>query len=146
MVVAIRRRPSSVVRGFERQTALARTPLAWYGETRDMRLPLLTLALGLAALIAGCGAARVISCTGTGGVLVLEGFRDLAKQDAHRQMTAHCRGPYTIIRETDEVAGRGTELRVRYVCGEIPGMPSSPYALPPTVLEGIPNANSIGLD
>ena len=78
-----------------------------------MRVSLLTLALGL---VAGCGVARVISRTSTGGVLVLEGFRDRAQDDAHRQMTASCRGPYTIVRESDEVAGQVTvpgALRLR---------------------------------
>lgn len=108
-----------------------------------MRLPLLIPGL---LLVAGCGAARVIGRTETGGVLVLDGFRDRARDDAHRQMTAYCRGPYTIVREGDEVAGQVTEFRVHYVCGEIPGIPSRQYERPTMPLEGVPDANRIGLD
>jgi hypothetical protein len=108
-----------------------------------MRQLVLTLA---ATVVAGCGAARVISRTGTGGVLVLEGFRDRARDDAHGQMIAHCHGRYTILREGDAVTARAGEFRVQYVCGEVPGFPSNQYERPEMPLEGIPDANKIGLD
>lgn len=108
-------------------------------------MPRLLLSL-VATLVAGCGAVRVISRTETGGVLVLEGSRDRAREDAHRQMTEHCRGEYTIVREGDAVAGQATELRVRYVCGQVPGVPPNQYERPGMPLEGIPDANRIGLD
>jgi len=108
-----------------------------------MPRPLLTLAI---TLVAGCGAARVISRTGTGGVLVLEGFRDRARDDAHRRMTAHCRGPYTIVSEGDAVVAPATEFRVQYVCGEVPGIPPNQYERQVMPLDGIPDANKIGLD
>lgn len=129
------RRPGRVV--------LARAPGAWYGETRLMPRLFLTLAV---TLVAGCGAARLISRTGTGGLLVLEGFRDRARDDAHRQMTAHCRGQYTIVREGDVVGGQATEFRVQYVCGGVPGIPPNQYERPVMPLEGVPDANKIGLD
>jgi hypothetical protein len=125
------------------RVVLARAATTWYRETRPMSRLLLILAT---TLVAGCGAARVISRTGTGGVLVLEGFRDRARDDAHRQMTVHCRGQYTIVREGDAVAGQATEFRVRYVCGEVPGVPPNQYERPMMPLEGIPDANRIGLD
>ena len=109
-----------------------------------MRRSQLALALGL-ALGSACGAARVVGRTPDGGVLVLEGIRDVAQDDAHRKMTASCHGPYTIMRDGDEVAGQATEFRVHYVCGKIPGMPSSQYERPPITLEGIPDATSISL-
>ena len=108
-------------------------------------MPRLFLTLAV-AFVAACGAARVISRTGTGGVLVLEGSRDRARDDAHRQMTAHCRGQYTIVREADPVVGQATELRVQYVCGAVPGIPPDQYERPVMPLEGIPDANKIGLD
>ena len=108
-------------------------------------MPRLFLTLAV-TLVLGCGAARVISRTGTGGVLVLEGFRDRARDDAHRQMTAHCRGRYTIVREGGELAGQATEFRVQYVCGDVPGIPPDQYERPVMPLEGIPDANKIGLD
>jgi len=110
-----------------------------------MPRPLATITLAV-TLVAGCGAARVISRTGTGGVLVLEGFRDRARDDAQRRMTAHCRGQYTIVREGDAVVGQATEFRVQYVCGEVPGIPSDQYDRPVMPLDGIPDANKIGLD
>ena len=125
------------------RVVLARAAAVWYGETRPMPRLVLTLTV---TLVAGCGAARAISRTATGGVLVLEGFRDRARDDAHRQMTAHCRGQYTIVREGDAVAGQATELRVQYVCGEVPGIPPNQYERPVMPLEGVPDANKIGLD
>jgi hypothetical protein len=97
-------------------------------------------------VVAGCGAARVISSTGNGGVLVLEGFRDRARDDAHRRMMAQCRGQYTIIRQGDAVTGQASEFRVQYVCGEVPGVPPNQYERPVMPLDGIPDANKIGLD
>jgi hypothetical protein len=108
-------------------------------------MPRLFLTLAV-TLVGGCGAARMISRTGTGGVLVLEGFRDRARDDAHRQMTAHCRGQYTIVHEGSEVVGQAIELRVQYVCGGVPGIAPNQYERPVMPLEGVPDANRIGLD
>jgi len=110
-----------------------------------MRPKLLSLAAAL-GIAGGCGGARVISRTPTGGVLVLEGSHSWARDIAHRRMVDHCRGPYTIVRDGDDAIGAVTEFRVHYVCGAVPGLPTSQYEPPTIPLEGIPNANSISID
>jgi hypothetical protein len=102
------------------------------------------LIASLAALAAGCGAARLVSRNPTGGIFALEGDRNKAMEDAQQQMAAHCRGPYTIVAEGENVVGtdtaqsnetyvtrdgtvvnqggqstrQATEWRVQYVCGQ----------------------------
>jgi hypothetical protein len=107
----------------------------------------------------GCGHARLVNRTQYGGVFALEGDRNKAMEDAHAQMTQHCRGPYTIVSEGENVVGtdsaqqnetyvaddgtvvnqggastrQATEWRVQYQCGQSQSVPSqpSPYAQPP---------------
>ena len=125
------------------EARLVCAPATCYSKRGPMSRLLLTLAF---IVVAGCGAARVISRTGNGGVLVLEGFRDRARDDAHRRMMAHCRGQYTIIREGDAVTRQASEFRVQYVCGEVPGVLPNQYERPVMPLDGIPDANKISLD
>lgn len=99
-----------------------------------------------------CGSARVVRRTTAGGELALEGERQKAMEDAHRQMQAHCQGPYTIVEEGESVVGtdtahadesyvtedgtvvneggtstrQATEWRIKYVCGQ-----AAPAAAPP---------------
>lgn len=116
----------------------------------------LALGAGLAALV-GCGHATYVSRTQTGGVLALKGSRQKAMEDAANKMSAHCRGPYTVIREGQFVVGSQThtndrehtdydqddtyshgssttttqdvtEWRVEYVCGNAPPPPQQPPA------------------
>jgi hypothetical protein len=118
------------------------------------------LSLGLLfVLAAGCGHARLVSRTQYGGVYALEGDRNKAMEDAHGQMSAHCRGPYTIVSEGENVIGQdssqqnetyvaedgtvvnqggastraATEWRVQYQCGQSQTVPSepSPYGAQP---------------
>ena len=105
--------------------------------------------------VAGCGHARLVQRTQYGGTYALEGDRNKAMEDAHAQMSAHCRGPYVIISEGEQVIGsdtaagsetyvtedgtvvnqagqstrQATEWRLQYQCGagqQIPAQPS-PY-------------------
>lgn len=70
---------------------------------------LLCAALG-AALLAGCGSARLIQRNQTGGVYALQGDRNKAMEQAHQEMAAHCGGPgsYQITQEGEEVIGQDT--------------------------------------
>jgi|KBSSwiStaDraftv2_1062776.scaffolds.fasta_scaffold202152_2 hypothetical protein len=114
--------------------------------------------VGLVAA-AGCGQARLVNRTQYGGTYALEGDRNKAMEDAHAQISAHCRGPYTILSEGEEVIGTDTaqgnetyvteegtvvneggqqtrnavEWRLQYQCGantQVPAQPST-YAEPP---------------
>jgi hypothetical protein len=62
-----------------------------------------------AALLAGCGSARLLQRTQTGGVYALQGDRGKAMEQAHQEMSAHC-GPnnYQITQEGEEVIGQDT--------------------------------------
>jgi hypothetical protein len=62
----------------------------------------------LAIALSACGHARLVSQTRTGGVYALEGDRNKAMEDAHGQMTAHCRGPYEIVSQGERVIGTDT--------------------------------------
>ena len=111
----------------------------------------------LLALAAGCGHARLVNRNTTGGVFALEGDRNKAMEDAAQQMSAHCRGPYTITSEGENVVGtdsaqsnetyvtkdgtvvnqggastrQAVEWRVQYVCGNAaPGQYQQPQAQP----------------
>ena len=101
------------------------------------------LIVSLASLAVGCGYARLVSRTQTGGTFALEGERNKAMEDAAQQMSAHCRGPYTVVSEGENVVGtdsaqsnetyvtkdgtvvnqggqstrQAVEWRVQYVCG-----------------------------
>ncbi len=78
---------------------------------------------------------------------MLHGDRYQAKIDADEKMTAHCGGPYTVMSESDEASVTGKAgIRVRFVCGRVPGHPDSQYAPADTSVTGVPNASSIGLD
>ena len=110
----------------------------------------------LLVLAAGCGHARLVSRTQYGGVYALEGDRNKAMEDAHGQMSAHCRGPYSIVSEGENIIGsdsaqqnetyvaedgtvvnqggastrQATEWRVQYQCGgsqTVPAQPSPGY-------------------
>jgi hypothetical protein len=113
----------------------------------------------LLVLAAGCGHARLVNRTQYGGTFALEGDRNKAMEDAHAQMSGHCRGPYNIVSEGENVVGtdsaqqnetyvaedgtvvnqggastrQATEWRVQYQCGAggqpIPSQPS--YVPPP---------------
>lgn len=115
-------------------------------------LPLATLFV----LAAGCGHARLVSRTQYGGVYALEGDRNKAMEDASSQMSAHCRGPYTIVAEGENVVGadsaqqnetyvkddgtvvnqggastrEATEWRVQYQCGQAQPQPPPAYQPP----------------
>lgn len=108
----------------------------------------------VASLAAGCGMARIVRRDSTGGVIALQGERGKAMEDAQRAMSEHCRGPYTIVSEGEEVVGTdtvhreeskvtedgrvvqragestrdATEWRITYQCGNaaavVPGTPS----------------------
>jgi len=82
----------------------------------------------LAGLLAGVGAsgcagsAVLIGRTPAGGVLALDGDREVAMSDARRQMSEACEGAYTIVAERNAFAGtfRGrsiTEHQIRFICG-----------------------------
>jgi hypothetical protein len=112
----------------------------------------------LALFAVGCGHARLVQRTQTGGTFALEGDRVKAMEDASAQMSAHCRGPYTIVSEGENVIGSDTaqtdetfvtkdgtvvkqkgrstrdavEWRVEYVCGNVaPGQYAQPPAYDP---------------
>lgn len=120
----------------------------------------LSLLASLAVLVAGCGHARLVNRNTNGGVFALEGDRNKAMEDAAQQMSGHCRGPYTIVSEGENVVGsdsaqsnetyvtkdgtvvnqggastrQAVEWRVQYVCGNAaPGQyqQPDPYGQPP---------------
>ncbi|HVK78885.1 MAG TPA: hypothetical protein VM734_36550 [Kofleriaceae bacterium] len=75
---------------------------------RKTGLGLVSAVLG-AALLAGCGSARVVTRNQYGGVIALQGDRGKAMEQAHKEMSAHC-GPsnYQITQEGEEVIGQDT--------------------------------------
>lgn len=80
--------------------------------------------LSLAAIgLAGCGGSAVlIAQSRSRGLMGLEGDRVQAMADARRQMSEHCGGAYTIVREGTAVTGvhhgeELTEYLVEYACG-----------------------------
>lgn len=115
------------------------------------------MALVLGLFASACGHARVVRRNQTGGVLALEGARNKATEDAHRIMSEHCRGPYTIVEEGEHVVGtdtaggeetyvaedgtvvteggsstrEATEWRISYVCGQSAPPPAGPANAPP---------------
>jgi hypothetical protein len=61
-------------------------------------------------VVAGCGTARVVQRNPSGGVVALQGDRNLALQKAHQQMAGHCGpGAYRILQEGEEVVGSETQ-------------------------------------
>ena len=84
----------------------------------------------LVLLAAGCGTARYIQKTPTGGTLVLEGDPGNAKSQAERMMATHCAGDYKIV--SDSITAGNTEaerLRTKeltYVCRSAPPKPPPP--------------------
>jgi hypothetical protein len=123
----------------------------------------------LAVLAAGCGTARYVQRTQTGGTLALEGDRNKAMEEASKMMVAHCQGAYTIISEGETVVGSdtshqdqsyvtkdgrvvnqggestrtATEWRVNYQCGQAAPPPPPPgYAPPPPGAPAYPDPNA----
>jgi hypothetical protein len=112
--------------------------------------------LSLAALLAGCGSARLVNRTQYGGTIALEGDRAKAMEEAHKAMAAHCGpGNYTILREGDVTVGQdqvarsdtyydkegdtqvaqsstrdATEWRVEYQCAGAPAQQPPPGPAP----------------
>jgi hypothetical protein len=111
-----------------------------------------TVTLVLFAFVAaGCGTARLVEKTQTGGIIALEGDKDKAWEDANSQIKDHCGDDgHHIVREGEHVIGetteyderteedkRGTstggdvttsdltEWRVEYMCGEPTPEPAS---------------------
>ena len=84
----------------------------------------------LVLLAAGCGTARYIQKTPTGGTLVLEGDPDSAKSQAQRMMVTHCAGGYTVVSDANRAGNTEAErLRTKelsYVCRSAPPKPSPP--------------------
>lgn len=76
-------------------------------------------------VLTGCGTARVVHRTQTGGTLALEGIPARAMEAAHRKMRAHCDGSYSIVEEKEEVVGRNTEHDTLYIEGAVLGGSSS---------------------
>ena len=70
------------------------------------------ISIGLFAVLAACGSARVIQRTQTGGVIELQGDRGKAMEQANQEMASHC-GPnnYTIVQEGEEAVGTDTYQR-----------------------------------
>ena len=102
--------------------------------------------VSVTVLLGGCGVARVVHRSQSGGVIAIEGDRNKAMEQAHQLMAEHCRGPYQITEEGEHVVGtdraestdtyvteegevvettgestrEATEWRVRYTCGNAP--------------------------
>jgi hypothetical protein len=63
------------------------------------------LILGCASAVS-CGAARIVEITPTGGVVALQGDRDLAMPGARQAMDAQCgEGNYAIVRQWEQPVG-----------------------------------------
>jgi hypothetical protein len=92
---------------------------------------------------AGCGTARYVQKTPTGGTLVLEGDPTRAKSQAEHLMVIHCAGGYRIVSDAktigDTEAERLQTTKLSYVCRSGPPKPSPPLAVPPDA--GAPAAN-----
>jgi hypothetical protein len=123
--------------------------------SRKTTLGLILCVLG-AAVLAGCGNARLVTRTQYGGVFALEGDRVKAMEQAHQYMSQHCGpGNYTILREGDVTVGQdqvarsdtyygkegdtqvaesstrdATEWRVEYQCGGAPAQQPPPQPDP----------------
>ena len=98
-----------------------------------MRL-FLVIPWALGAALIGCssGSFRDVKTTPTGGVVALEGARDVAHQKAEAYMKQRCPQGYNVLEEGDlEVAGGGREWRVKYECtGAAPAPAPSASAAP----------------
>jgi hypothetical protein len=85
-----------------------------------------------APALVGCGGSAVlVARSASGGVLAIDGEHVQAMADARRQMSEHCEGAYSIVRQRLVVTGvfRGEELSeflVQYACGAAPDEPVSP--------------------
>jgi len=84
------------------------------------RIPCL-VALVAVVILAGCGTARYIERTPTGGTLALDGDPDKANKEAKRLMVDHCKsGGYKVLYEGRAVIGteseRRQETRTSYQC------------------------------
>ena len=67
------------------------------------------LLLGSLAVLAACGAARVIHQDQMGGVIELQGDQGQAMQQANQQMAAHCgANNFTVVSQGEEAIGTDT--------------------------------------
>jgi len=111
-----------------------------------MKLPRLARVCALVVFAAGCGSARYVTKTPTGGTLLLEGDRDRAMSQAQRMMVTHCAGDYTIVKPGELVVG-GTEAerlqttKMSYVCRSAPPKPAPPPAAKADAGESPPAAD-----
>ena len=99
----------------------------------------------LVMFVAGCGTARYVQKTSTGGTLVLEGDPDKAKSQAQRMMAIHCAGNYQVVSDAKLVGNTEAErLRkeeLSFVCSSPPPKPSPPPTITPDAGEPPPPAN-----
>ena len=123
------------------------------------RFHLSALLAATALFSVGCGGARVVHVSQSGGVIALDGDRNKAVEQAHQIMADHCAGPYKVLEEgeqvgDDQAAGLvdegseslsdGSEWRMRYICGSGPAVapaPGTDRSAPPA---GDPSDQSAG--
>jgi hypothetical protein len=69
---------------------------------------------------AGCGTARYLKKTPTGGTLELDGDPDKADKDAKRLMADHCRSGYDVVAHGERLIGteaeRQQKTKLEFVC------------------------------
>jgi hypothetical protein len=89
----------------------------------------------LVLLAAGCGSARYLKKTPTGGTLALEGDRKSANSEARSLMAGQCRNGYTVVSEGDLITGTEAErlqtTKTEFTCKAAPVKPPAPMANAP---------------
>ena len=97
----------------------------------------------LVLFAAGCGTARYVQKTSTGGTLVLEGDPTRAKSQAEHMMVAHCAGDYRIVSDAKTIGNTEAErlqtTKLSYVCRSPAPKPSPPPATQPDAGAPPPN-------
>jgi hypothetical protein len=83
---------------------------------------------------AGCGTARYLKKTPTGGTLELEGDPDKANKDAKRLMADHCRAGYDVVAQGERIIGTEAErqqaTKMDFVCKAAPVKAAAPPPVP----------------
>lgn len=89
-------------------------------KVTNFRLGALLVVIVLGLLAAGCGTARYLQKTPTGGTLELEGDPAKANAEAKRLMADHCRSGYKVVSEGERFTGTEAERRqatkMAYAC------------------------------
>jgi hypothetical protein len=108
---------------------------------------LTNLVVPLVLVVTGCGTARYLKKTPTGGTLELEGDPDKANKDAKRLMAEHCRSGYDVVAQGERLIGTEAErlqaTKMEFVCkAQVVKVKAPPAPVPdaPVPAAGVPDA------